>query len=64
MLNHKEPKECAWGYDNERKGAYVKSLTNISKGSEIYLSYGTNKPSWTLFFNYGFVIPECDTDEI
>ena len=40
MINHKDPGNCEWYYDNEKKGFVISATNNIKKGEEVVLSYG------------------------
>ena len=64
MLNHKTPKQCEWDYDDANQGFYVKALEDISRGSEIFYSYGEIIKNHRFFMNYGFVVDQEDHNEV
>jgi histone-lysine N-methyltransferase SETD3 len=57
MLNHRRPRESAWGYDR-RAGAFVMtSLRDVAAGEPVHTTYG-NKCNSGYLLNYGFCLEE------
>ena len=42
MLNHREPRQTSWNYDDQREGAYLIIEEDTASGSPVYSSYGSN----------------------
>jgi len=40
MTNHRYPENLDWSFDKQRKVFVLKALHDISRGEEVYLSYG------------------------
>lgn len=54
MLNHQNPNNVSWKYNQERNGVEISAVQKIKAGSEICLSYGTNQNVYNFLLNYGF----------
>lgn len=63
MANHKIPPNTKWFYDNDTNYFVVKSEDYISKGDNIFETYGI-KSNYRYFVNYGFTIDNNPNEEI
>lgn len=63
MLNHKNPMECRWYFDNKTNCFTVEAVENIPFGAPIHYSYGETRSTREFYLNYGFVIYPHDLDE-
>ena len=41
MLNHRNPSQASWRYNEEKDGIELYSKTEIDSGDEIKISYGS-----------------------
>ena len=41
MLNHRNPSQASWRYNEEKDGIELYSKTEIDSGDEINISYGS-----------------------
>ena len=55
LLNHKRPTDTFWDFDDKTNSFYIKSISNIQKGEEIFDSYGI-KSNRNYLLYYGFTI--------
>ena len=57
MINHSNNPNCAWRYDDEKKGFVIEAKKNIKQGEELVESYLKNGHQNNSFFflHYGFV---------
>jgi len=55
MLNHKRPRETSWTFDNKRQSFTITSLKALSRGEQVYDSYGP-KCNSRFLVNYGFAL--------
>ena len=55
ILNHKRPTDTIWDFDNTINSFYIRSLSNITKGEEIFDSYGI-KSNRNYLLYYGFTM--------
>jgi histone-lysine N-methyltransferase SETD3 len=63
MLNHKRPEETSWTYD-QTKGAFTIVTTKaLSKGAQIFDSYG-RKCNSRYFVNYGFSLDNNEDNQV
>ena len=62
MFNHSYDTQVKWVFSDQQKGFLVKAQQDISRGEEIFLSYGKKSDSHFLI-NYGF-IPETRFNEV
>lgn len=62
MLNHKRPRETSWTFDDKRNGFTITSLKALSRGDQIYDSYG-RKCNSRFFVNYGFSLDENEDNQ-
>lgn len=53
MLNHFRPRETKWQFDDDMQSFTVVSLQRISRGAQVYDSYG-RKCNHRFLLNYGF----------
>jgi histone-lysine N-methyltransferase SETD3 len=53
MLNHKQPRETKWTFDDDRYGFIITSLKTLNRGEQVFDSYG-RKCNSRFFVNYGF----------
>ena len=63
MLNHKNPMEARWSFNNKLNGYVMEAVQNIPFGAPIHDSYGLGRETSTLFMNYGFVLHPNDDDD-
>lgn len=63
MINHGEPANCEWFYDDDQKSFIMSASTDIKQGDEIVLSYG-QKSNSKYFILYGFLNPSKEEDEV
>lgn len=54
MLNHRNPMQTDWSYDDQRGGFVMKSLEDIPQGAEVTDSYGEGTNAKFLLC-YGFI---------
>ena len=54
MLNHKRPRQTTWYYSDELEGFVIEACDDITRGSQVYDSYG-RKCNSRFFLNYGFI---------
>jgi protein-histidine N-methyltransferase len=62
MLNHRRPRETTWTFDDDQYGFTIVATRNISRGGEVYDSYG-RKCNSRYFVNYGFALEENEDNE-
>jgi len=62
MLNHKRPRETSWTFDDKRNGFTITSLKALSRGDQVYDSYG-RKCNSRFFVNYGFALEENEDNQ-
>ena len=62
MLNHKRPRQTHWNYDDACNSFIIKGATNISKGEEVFDSYGI-KCNSRFLLNYGFTVENNEDNE-
>lgn len=55
LLNHSNPTQTKWYYDNTQNSFIVQAVQDIPEGSEIYDSYGA-KTNTSFLLNYGFAM--------
>jgi protein-histidine N-methyltransferase len=53
MVNHRRPRVAAWSFDAERRHFVITAVANLTRGTEITVSYG-QKCNSRLLLNYGF----------
>ena len=63
MLNHKRPRETSWTFDDSRGSFTITSLRPMSRGEQIYDSYG-RKCNSRFFVNYGFSLEDNEDNQI
>ena len=64
MLNHTNPAMADFGYDNVRNGVTLTARRDITRGVEVYDSYGLDIPNHKFFMNYGFICIPNERDEV
>lgn len=57
MLNHRYPRETAWGYDDGAHSFVLTALKDFAPGDPVHTSYGRKCNSY-IFLNYGFCLEE------
>ncbi len=62
MLNHRRPRQTSWQYCDKRQGFIIEALEDISRGEQIYDSYG-KKCNTRFLLNYGFINLNNDGNE-
>lgn len=62
MLNHRRPRQTTWSYCDKRQGFIIEALEDITRGEQIYDSYG-RKCQTRFLLNYGFINPKNDGNE-
>ena len=55
LLNHKFESHTYWNYDDKTNSFFIRGISNIQKGSEIFESYGLKSNRQFLLY-YGFII--------
>ena len=56
MLNHDEPRQIKFYYDEIRKGFTMRALKSFKLGEQLYNTYGKDFDTMKLFLNYGFIM--------
>lgn len=62
MLNHKEPRETHWTYNNKEDAFMVNAEMDLPEGREVFYSYG-RKCNSRFLLNYGFTIENNEENE-
>ncbi|MCQ2820174.1 MAG: SET domain-containing histone-lysine N-methyltransferase [archaeon] len=62
MLNHKEPRETHWTFNQKKNAFMVDAEMEIDTGKEVFYSYG-RKCNSRFFLNYGFTIENNPDNE-
>jgi len=62
MLNHKRPRETSWTFEDKKNGFTITSLKPLSRGDQVYDSYG-RKCNSRFFVNYGFALEENEDNQ-
>ena len=62
LLNHRNPRQTNWYYDDSMNAFVIQAIEDIPKGSEIFDSYGM-KTNARFLLNYGFVLENNETNE-
>ena len=62
MINHRNPKQNMFYFDEERKGFVMKALMNIPKGAEVTISY--NDITAKCIISHGFLSADGTSDVI
>lgn len=57
MLNHHRPRETKWSFDDDLQAFTITTLQSITKGSQVYDSYG-QKCNHRFLLNYGFAVED------
>jgi len=57
MLNHHRPRETKWTYDDDLGAFTITTLQRISRGSQVFDSYG-QKCNHRFLLNYGFAVED------
>jgi histone-lysine N-methyltransferase SETD3 len=57
MLNHYRPQETKWTFDDDKQAFTITSLQTISRGAQVYDSYG-QKCNHRFLLNYGFAVED------
>ena len=55
LLNHKNYAHTYWNYDDKSTSFFIKGISNIQKGSEVFDSYGFKSNKMFLLY-YGFTV--------
>jgi histone-lysine N-methyltransferase SETD3 len=63
MLNHKNPHETAWNFDDAKGCFTITTTKRLLKGSQIFDSYG-RKCNSRYFVNYGFSLTENEDNQV
>ena len=62
MLNHKRPKQTHWNFDDTSNSFVIKGAGNVTKGEEVFDSYGI-KCNSRFLLNYGFTVENNEDNE-
>eukprot|EP00826_Nyctotherus_ovalis_P018840 TRINITY_DN15715_c0_g1_i11.p1 TRINITY_DN15715_c0_g1~~TRINITY_DN15715_c0_g1_i11.p1 ORF type:complete len:547 (-),score=134.33 TRINITY_DN15715_c0_g1_i11:28-1668(-) len=63
MFNFQRHQQTSWSYKEESRGFVVNANEPVSRGDELYESYG-NKCNSRFFLNYGFVLEDNTHNEV
>jgi len=63
MLNHKRPEETSWTFDQSRNAFTIVTTRSLSKGAQIFDSYG-RKCNSRYFVNYGFSLDPNEDNQV
>ena len=63
MINHGEPGNCEWYYDDQKNAFIISATQDIKKNEEVVVSYG-QKSNTKYFIQYGFINLNKEDDEV